>query len=69
MSCIYQFNRAVGLPVSLKELQITPQEMEALYPLVPTIKDVQHYPYPITVAMLKQAFDQLAQRNQQDSTL
>lgn len=63
---LYQFNRAVGLPVSLQELQITPEQMEALYPLIPKIKDVQHYPYPITVSMLKQAFRQLAQRNQQD---
>ncbi len=32
---LYQFNRAVGLPVSLQELQITPEQMEALYPLIP----------------------------------
>ena len=63
---IYQFNKAVGLPISLEDLQITPAQMEALYPLVPKTKDVQHYPYPITVTMLAQAFNQLAARNQQD---
>lgn len=64
---VYRFNQAVGLPVSLAELQITPEQMEVIYPLIPKQKDVQHYPYAVTVPMLKQAFSQLARRNEQDA--
>ena len=63
---IYQFNRAVHLPVSLADLQITAEQMESLLPLIPETKDVQHYPYAVTVPMLQEAFQQLALRNQQD---
>lgn len=56
---LYQFNRSVGLPVSLQDLEITPAQMESLYPSVVNAKDIQHYPYPITIPMLQQAFAQL----------
>jgi len=64
---IYQFNQSVGLPTSLQMLEITPEQMESLYPVIPTMKDVQHYPYVITASKMRQAFAQLAQRNQQDA--
>lgn len=63
---IYQFNRAVHLPVSLTDLQISAEQMESLLSLIPETKDVQHYPYAVTVPMLQEAFQQLALRNQQD---
>lgn len=63
---LYRFNQSIGLPVSLQDLQISPEEMESLYPQLPVCKDVQHYPYPVTVPMLQQAFAQLAERNLRD---
>lgn len=66
---IYQFNQAVGLPVSLAQLEISPEQMESLLPLIPKTKDVAHYPYPVTVPMLKQAFAQLEARNRLDQNI
>lgn len=63
---LYQFNQSVGLPVSLQDLEITTEQMAALYPLIPQTKDVAHYPYAITESRLQQVFAQLAQRNQLD---
>ncbi len=56
---IYRFNRSVGLPVSLEEIRISAEEMEGLYSVVPTMKDVQHYPYPITPDKLADVFERL----------
>ena len=66
---IYQFNQAVGLPVSLAQLEISPEQMDSLLPLIPKTKDVAHYPYPVTVPMLKQAFAQLEARNRLDQNI
>ena len=63
---IYQFNQSVALPVSLEDMEITAEQMASIYPLVSSTKDVQHYPYEITVPMLQQAFAQLTARNQQN---
>ena len=62
---IYQFHQKVHLPTSLTELQITEEQMEQLYSIIPLQKDVAHYPYSITVPMLQKAFSDLKQRNKQ----
>ena len=63
---IYQFNKSVGLPVSLADMEITPEQMASIYPMVSGMKDVQHYPYQITVQKLEETFAQLEARNQQN---
>lgn len=63
---IYQFNKSVSLPVSLADMEITPEQMESLLPLLPDTKDLRHYPYAVTVPLLQEAFAKLAERNAQD---
>lgn len=64
---IYQFNKSVGLPISLETVKVTPEQMEIVYPLVPQQKDIKHYPYPVTEQMVRDAFAKLAERNRQDA--
>lgn len=65
---IYQFNHSVELPQSLVDLNITSEQMESIYPLIGTMKDVQHYPYPVTVQKLKETFAKLHQYHVQHHT-
>lgn len=60
------FNRSVGLPTRIGELDITPEELEEVIPKVALMPDIEHSPYPITEAMLRRAFWRLEHYNQAD---
>ena len=53
---MYDFNRAVGLPVKLADLELTPAQLDDLIPRVLQMKDIDHNPYVITEQMLREAF-------------
>ncbi len=63
---IYDFNRAVGLPVSLDALELGEDQLGELLPKILAMKDIEHNPYQITETMLRQAFEQLEQMKNND---
>ena len=60
---VYELNRAVGLPVSLEEIEITEEQLEECVSWIPDMSDVAHYPYRVTEEMLHDAMDRLRARN------
>lgn len=63
---IYKLNRALNLPTSLEEIDITKEEWEACMQQIPGMSDIAHYPYKVTVEMLEQAMNALKERGQKD---
>ena len=63
---IYRLNRAIGLPTSLEEIEITREQWEECIERIPTMSDVAHYPYQVTKTMLKNAMKQLRERVERD---
>lgn len=63
---IYALNRSVGLPVSLEEIEITPDQWRACAARIPALSDVAHYPYQVTVEMLEEAMERLRERARRD---
>ena len=59
---IYQLNRALSLPVSLQEIDITEEQWDECMARIPDLSDVAHYPYRVTRQMLQNAMDQLKER-------
>ena len=59
---VYELNRAVGLPVSLKEIEITEEQWTECMNRIPDMSDVAHYPYKVTVEMLSDAMERLKER-------
>ncbi len=57
------FNRSVGLPTRLEDIEVAQSDLERIIPQVLNMHDIDHNPYPITEEMLKQAFDALHQLN------
>ena len=64
---IYKLNREIGLPVSLKEIEITEDEWEESMNRIPEMSDVAHYPYRVTKEMLRDAMDRLKERAGKDT--
>lgn len=60
---IYKFNKSVGLPTSLSDIEITREQMEGLIPRIPQMPDIRHNPYTVTEDMLRAAFDELDKYN------
>ncbi|MBE5996676.1 MAG: iron-containing alcohol dehydrogenase family protein [Lachnospiraceae bacterium] len=56
---IRDFNRRIGLPVSLHEIGVTPQDVQAVADRIIADEDVEHYPYPLTVEMIMKAAEVL----------
>lgn len=56
---LYDFNCAVGLPVALADIDVPERALDALIPRVLAMGDIAHYPYRVTEAMLRRAFDTL----------
>ena len=54
------FHRAVGLPVRPEDIGVSPADLERVLPKVLQMHDIDHSPYPITLPMLREAFDRLA---------
>ena len=63
---IYRLNRALGLPVSLEEIEITEEQWEECETRIPDMSDVAHYPYRVTKEMLDAAMARLRERAAQD---
>lgn len=64
---IYRLNKAVHLPVSLDEIEITEEEWEECMERIPDMSDVDHYPYRVTKEMLADAMDKLKERVRKDN--
>lgn len=62
---IYQLNRAVGLPVSLKQIEITEEQWEECMERIPTMSDVAQYPYRVTKEMLSEAMKRLKEKEEE----
>lgn len=65
---IYQLNREIGLPVSLKEIEITEDEWKESMGRIPKMSDVAHYPYKVTREMLEDAMQKLKERVRKDQS-
>lgn len=60
---IFEFNRSIGLPVSIEQIDISKEEFRETITRVPFMSDVRHYPYEITEKMLYDAWEMLEERN------
>ena len=56
---LHRFMRAVGLPVSPEDIQLTREQILDVIPKVCAMPDIHHNPYPITEQLLRDAFDKL----------
>lgn len=56
---IYALNKAIGLPVSLEQIEITQEQWEETMDRIPEMSDVRHYPYCVTRQMLTDAMETL----------
>ena len=56
---ILHFNRAVGLPTRLSDIEITPEQFDCTIEKIPALSDVRHYPYTIEPAQLRQIIHRL----------
>lgn len=56
---LYAFNKEVGLPVCLADVEITRDQLPLVIEKTLAMKDIDHNPYPVTRSMLEKAFDQL----------
>ena len=65
---IYQLNREIGLPVSLKEIEITEDEWKESMGHITKMSDVAHYPYKVTREMLEDAMQKLKERVRKDQS-
>lgn len=61
---VYDFNRSVGLPTKLSDIELTQDELPRLVKLALAMKDIDHNPYRITEDMLMSAFVKLEEINQ-----
>lgn len=52
---IYNFNKSINLPVSLKDINILKEEFNEVINVIPNMSDVKHYPYVVTREMLEKA--------------
>ncbi|MDO4490618.1 MAG: iron-containing alcohol dehydrogenase family protein [Lachnospiraceae bacterium] len=66
---IYSFNKSIGLPVKLEDIEITEEQFRQILPELPTMSDVRHYPYAITVEMMEAAWKKLNERVAKDSNM
>lgn len=62
---IYAFNRSVGLPTSIADIEITPSELEQVIPKALAMPDINHNPYPVTEPMVREAFAALDRYNRE----
>lgn len=56
---VYHFNTLTGLPTSFKDIGITEKQLYEILPRVTELSDIRHYPYKVTVDMMKTAFSYL----------
>ncbi len=63
---VYDFNRTVGLPTKMADVEITDADLPAVIRQTVSMKDIDHNPYKVTAQMLQEAFDKLEKRNASD---
>lgn len=56
---IYELNKAIKLPVSLEEIDISQEQWDETIDRIPDMSDVKHYPYRVTRQMLVDAMAEL----------
>lgn len=59
---VYAFNKSIGLPTSLSDIDITDAEFEETITRLPEMSDVRHYPYKITEEMMYAAWEELKKK-------
>lgn len=61
---MYEFNMAVGLPVRLREIEITLDQIKEIITTITKRSDIEHNPYIITEEMLLEAFEYLENKGE-----
>jgi glycerol dehydrogenase len=56
---MYAFNKSIGLPISLADLELTNAQLPDIISKTISMKDISHNPYVITQEMLAEAFQKL----------
>ena len=56
---LYDFNRAVGLPTKLADIEVPEEALDRVIPQILKMHDIDHYPYRVTEEMLRAAFTTL----------
>ncbi len=56
---LYEFNKSVGLPICIEDVEITREDLEDVIEKTVSMKDIEHNPYRITKEMLYSAFEKL----------
>lgn len=56
---IYEFNKKIGLPVSLNDINISIEQFNKIKPNIQNASDIKHYPYEVTEDMLNEALSVL----------
>lgn len=56
---LYEFNKAVGLPVRLEDIEISRDDIDKVAKITVAMKDIEHNPYEITLDMVKAALIKL----------
>lgn len=62
---MFSFNKSVGLPTSIADIDITPEELEQVIPKITAMPDIAHNPYPVTEDMVREAFQALDDYNRE----
>lgn len=60
---MFDFNKSIGLPTCLADIEMSEEELGALVPKVCAMKDIEHNPYKITEDMVFKAFKELEKYN------
>ncbi len=60
---IYDFNKSIGLPVCLADIEMSEQDLDKLVPMFCSMKDIEHNPYHISEEMVLKAFYELEEYN------
>lgn len=60
---VYEFNKSIGLPVCIEDVEITKDDLQAVIKKTVSMKDIEHNPYKVTEEMLTEAFEQLEAYN------
>ena len=56
---VYEFNKSIGLPTCLADVEITAADLDAVIEKTVSMKDIDHNPYVVTKEMLIEAFREL----------
>ncbi|MCC8072921.1 MAG: iron-containing alcohol dehydrogenase family protein [Clostridiales bacterium] len=60
---MFDFNKSIGLPTCLADIEMSVDDLEKLVPMVCAMKDIDHNPYKISEDMVFKAFNELEKYN------